>query len=64
MKAPCKGCGDRKIGCHARCEKYLEFRKEREAIAETNRKEKLKYAISMKCEAWLVSEIKRKQRGR
>lgn len=27
MKAPCKDCGKRYIGCHGRCEKYLEFKK-------------------------------------
>lgn len=28
MKAPCKDCPNRQIGCHSTCEKYLEFRKE------------------------------------
>ena len=64
MKAPCRFCGDRKIGCHARCEKYLEFRQERDKLAEKTRQEKLKYDMSMKCKAWLINEIKRKQRGR
>ena len=27
MKAPCKDCEKRYIGCHGRCEKYLEFKK-------------------------------------
>ena len=27
MKPPCKNCCDRNIGCHGRCEKYLEFKK-------------------------------------
>lgn len=26
MNAPCKDCGDRKIGCHGQCKKYLEYR--------------------------------------
>lgn len=34
MKVPCKDCGDRKIGCHAKCERYLEFRKSREKVYE------------------------------
>lgn len=25
--APCHDCKDRVIGCHGKCEKYLEFRK-------------------------------------
>lgn len=32
MIAPCKDCGSREIGCHAKCEKYLAFAEEREAI--------------------------------
>ena len=27
MKAPCKDCEKRYVGCHGRCEKYLEFKK-------------------------------------
>ena len=27
MKAPCKDCEKRYIGCHGRCEKYLEFKR-------------------------------------
>jgi hypothetical protein len=27
-KAPCKGCEDREIGCHDRCEKYQEYRQQ------------------------------------
>lgn len=27
MKTPCKDCEKRYIGCHGRCEKYLEFKK-------------------------------------
>ena len=35
MKAPCYGCADRRIGCHADCEQYKAFRAERdEAIAQ------------------------------
>lgn len=30
MKAPCKDCPDRHTGCHAECEKYQTFAKERE----------------------------------
>lgn len=28
MKAPCKDCPDRQVGCHSTCEKYIEFKKE------------------------------------
>lgn len=30
-KAPCKGCTDREVGCHAGCERYREFRAEIDA---------------------------------
>lgn len=30
MKAPCKDCPDRYVGCHSQCEKYIAFQKYRE----------------------------------
>lgn len=29
MVSPCKDCKDRKLACHASCNKYLAFNKER-----------------------------------
>lgn len=26
MRTPCKGCEDRKVGCHSSCEKYKAYR--------------------------------------
>lgn len=34
MNTPCRDCGDRKVGCHAHCEKNLEFRAYRERLNE------------------------------
>lgn len=34
--APCKGCKDRYVGCHDKCDKYLAFRKQ---LDERNAKE-------------------------
>lgn len=31
VKAPCKGCQERYLGCHANCEKYKEFKAETDA---------------------------------
>lgn len=31
MKPPCKGCPDRAMGCHGKCEEYAAFKAEREA---------------------------------
>lgn len=36
MRPPCHGCTDREMGCHIVCEKYLAFRKEREAAYAKN----------------------------
>lgn len=38
MKAPCRFCHDRKLLCHARCERYQAWKKEMdERAAERNR---------------------------
>ena len=36
MRPPCHGCTDREMGCHIVCERYLEFRAEREAAYAKN----------------------------
>ena len=33
-EAPCKGCEERQVGCHASCGKYAEFRKKRDEYNE------------------------------
>lgn len=44
MNAPCKGCTrpQKCLGCHDRCEDFLEFRREHEEMQEKIRKEKAK----------------------
>lgn len=39
MQAQCKGCTERRIGCHVTCEAYLAYAKEREAIRDARRQE-------------------------
>lgn len=34
VKAPCKGCSERHVGCHSTCEKYQAFRKEADRLRE------------------------------
>lgn len=29
LKAPCKNCTDRVLGCHDKCKRYIEFKTER-----------------------------------
>ena len=36
--APCKDCKDRHVGCHGKCEKYLEYKKE---LQKAKRREKI-----------------------
>lgn len=42
MSNSCKDCKDRTIGCHARCEKYLQYAKEREQIIKARQAEQNK----------------------
>lgn len=32
IDAPCKGCEERHVGCHSKCEKYAAFLERRKAI--------------------------------
>ena len=34
---PCRGCQDRRVGCHAECERYLVFRQRVDKEAEIRR---------------------------
>lgn len=35
--APCKDCEKRELGCHSKCEKYKEYRKQHDALSELKR---------------------------
>lgn len=26
MRQPCRGCADRAVGCHGKCERYIKYR--------------------------------------
>ncbi|MBO5389411.1 MAG: hypothetical protein J6A59_15010 [Lachnospiraceae bacterium] len=39
-KAPCKGCTDRYLGCHDKCDKYREFKQYNEELKNKIRQEK------------------------
>lgn len=32
MVYPCKNCQEREVGCHSKCERYLQKREEQDAI--------------------------------
>ena len=40
MKKSCKDCTDRYIGCHSKCETYIQFKKEKEEINKKKEKER------------------------
>lgn len=67
MKIPCYNCPDRSIGCHSACDKYLAFRREREAEYAQN---VLNGAASYGCKQSHVLQrcdkkhLKNKKRGR
>jgi hypothetical protein len=39
MECPCKGCNDRKAGCHSRCSAYSQWREEYEEVKSKMRRE-------------------------
>lgn len=41
MKCPCKDCKDRAVNCHAECERYGEYAREREAIRKARQDAKI-----------------------
>lgn len=41
MQAPCKDCPDRRIGCHERCSKYLEYKATCDELRELRHKESI-----------------------
>ena len=42
LRGPCKDCGEREPGCHAKCEKYKAFRVERDAFNARKREESIR----------------------
>ena len=50
MNCPCKDCKDRAVNCHAECERYGEYAKEREKIRKARQDEQNSRAEhQMKC---------------
>ena len=39
IDAPCKGCEERHVGCHSKCERYLKEKEKRNAVSEALKKE-------------------------
>ena len=45
-KIPCKDCPDRYSGCHAKCERYREFRRELDERNKRIREQKFKEKLT------------------
>lgn len=45
MTAPCLGCKDRCVGCHADCDRYKEFREQMDAVLEARAQIKAQEAV-------------------
>ena len=65
MGAPCVRCDERRVGCHAECERYLSWSAEHRAARETEYKKQIvkhyKNERSMRLRRW---KMRRKKRGR
>lgn len=58
LKAPCKDCTDRDVGCHSVCEKYKAFDKERKEFLA------MRSAILQEEYAYIQATMKRNRRKR
>lgn len=47
IKAPCKGCEERVLGCHSTCEKYIEYAKAQEEYRQARNKAKILHNNNM-----------------
>lgn len=43
MVQTCKGCPDREVGCHSRCEKYLKAKARQDLVNRLRQKREEKY---------------------
>lgn len=56
ITSPCKGCENRYLGCHSKCEDYAKFKQYRERINQ-NRKSEAK-VLSFKIDATINTNNK------
>lgn len=50
MVNPCKGCEDRNVGCHGRCEKYKQWRVKYDKTATEIKKGRQRYYFQSESE--------------
>lgn len=59
IKAPCKDCADRIVGCHSTCEKYIIFAKNREEYRNLVSEKRTKEAVLNKTAERRISLMKK-----
>ena len=63
MKAPCKDCQDRHVGCHADCERYQAYAKVFEAAREKRAKRNdVDYFISRRIDHTMMDLARKKRK--
>lgn len=63
--APCGRCDERRVGCHAECEKYLTWAAERRKALEADHRKRIAERYAHDRNILLsVSKLKKRLRGR
>ena len=55
MTAPCKDCPERHMGCHSKCEKYIEYHKFREEVLKRKEQDRVRCKSNRK---WVPNKIR------
>ena len=58
----CLNCTERKIGCHATCEKYLEYAQSRKDLSKARFEHAMKQRGSERYTRCTINKIRRKKR--
>lgn len=59
MKAPCKNCEDRHVGCHSDCVGYKIWLEEYNKVKEIKHKEQL---LDFECRSYIINDIQAKKK--
>lgn len=59
--SPCKDCPDREVGCHGKCEKYINYQKENSEVKKYIAKEKKKNNVLNSHQIEEVRKTKRRK---
>ena len=64
MNAPCMGCEEREIGCHAVCPAYNDYKRFREAVRKDQYNDSLADQFTMSKERGIKRKLMDKKSGR